>query len=171
MQDATLSGVNFKTSKPGFTGTGYGDYNSNPGSYIEFPTVDGGAGGTCSLSFRYANGDSTGSDRPCEVTINGVSVGTVAFSALTDDWYTWQVSEVIETECPAGPFTLRVTANIQGPNVDHLTVAMATGSTPAPITPSPITPSPTNSPTASPSKQPTGRPFTDAPITPPRKLS
>ena len=93
------------------------------GSYIEFDQVDGGSGGACSISFRYANGDSAGNDRPCEVAINGVIVGPMAFTALTGDWYTWRVSEVLETECPAGLFTLRLTAIGSGPNVDHLTVA------------------------------------------------
>lgn len=50
-------------------------------------------------------------------------MGTIAFTAITDDWSTWQVSEVLAAECPAGLFSLRLTAIGIGPNVDHLTVA------------------------------------------------
>ena len=117
------------------------------GTYVEFGDVDGGPGGACSISFRYANGDSAGNDRPCEVAINGVIVGTIAFTALTDDWYTWNLSEVLETECPAGLFTLRLTAIGSGPNVDHLRF----------IEPETVTPSPNLSPT-------TPGPITSAPV-------
>ena len=123
-EDATRSGVSIKDTTLGYSGTGFVDYDSNVGSYIEFSSVNGGAGGACSLSFRYTNGGSTGG-RPCDVSINGNSVGTVAFSAIAGEWSTWQVSEALETTCPMGPFPLRLTATTTtgGPNIDYLEVA------------------------------------------------
>lgn len=89
------------------------------GSYVEFPNIDGGTdSGTCSFRFRYANGDTV--DRTCQLSINGVVKGNIAF-APNGDWYYWGNSVPFETDCPAGPFTLRITAIAAGPNLDRLT--------------------------------------------------
>lgn len=90
------------------------------GSYVEFPNIDCGAdSGTCSFVFRYANGD-TVDTRTCQVSINGVVKGNIAFSP-NGDWYYWGNSVPFETDCPAAPFTLRIIAIEAGPNLDRLT--------------------------------------------------
>lgn len=55
-EDAQVtSGVAYKNSKLGYTGTGYLDMGGL-GSYFEFTdTIDGRTGGTCTLSFRYVS--------------------------------------------------------------------------------------------------------------------
>ena len=55
-EDAQVtSGVAYKNTKLGYTGTGYLDMGGL-GSYFEFTdTIDGHTGGTCTLSFRYVS--------------------------------------------------------------------------------------------------------------------
>lgn len=118
VENQVLSGVAFKTAKPGYTGSGYGEYGE-AGTYVEFRNINGGQQeGTCSFVFRYANGDTV--DRTCEVAINGVVKGNIAF-APNGDWYRWGNSVPFETDCPSGSFTLRITAIQAGPNLDRLT--------------------------------------------------
>ena len=59
----------------GFTGTGY--VNFTDGAAGGNVTIDVNQAGAQTLIFRYANGSAA--NRPCNVTVNGVSVGTVAF--------------------------------------------------------------------------------------------
>ena len=55
-EDAQVtSSVAYKNSKLGYTGTGYLDMGGS-GSYFEFTdSIDGGIGGTCTLSFRHVS--------------------------------------------------------------------------------------------------------------------
>src|SRR4051794_22073095 len=54
-ESATLSQAVVATNHPGFTGTGFVDYNAVSGSYIEW-TVPAANAGTFSVTIRYANG-------------------------------------------------------------------------------------------------------------------
>jgi hypothetical protein len=59
----------------GFTGTGYVNFTDNAsGGLVQ---IDVNQAGAQTLIFRYANGSAA--NRPCNITVNGVSVGTVAF--------------------------------------------------------------------------------------------
>lgn len=123
VEDQTLYGVDFKTSKEGFSGTGYGDYRSASGLYVEFNNVMA-SGGWCILKFCYSQG--TDDSRPCSVTINGQYVGELTIAKTVDatglgSWYVWE-EETFVTTCNAGMNTIRVTAEVSagGPNLDYM---------------------------------------------------
>ena len=73
---------------PGFTGTGFVNYNNVVGSAVEFTTYTSRAG-THDLVFRYANG--TTSVRTLQLLVNGAVVGSVAFGS-TGSWSNWQTA-------------------------------------------------------------------------------
>ncbi len=108
-----------KSSNSGYTGTGYQDMGGS-GSYFEWNNVNEGSG-TFTLSFRYALGNDTAT-RDCDITVNGVSVGTVPFS-YTGAWDSWSTM-TIEAPLNTGSNTVRVTASTGagGPNVDKMEV-------------------------------------------------
>ncbi len=120
----TLSGVVNRTSNAGYSGSGYADYNSQQGSYVEFNNVDGGStGGECILSFRYALRPPRPT-RPKSVTVNGVNVGTLDIMS-TGSWTTWQLESLKAANCLAGPNNvIRVTAATSdgGANLDYMEV-------------------------------------------------
>ena len=105
----------------GYTGSGYVDMGGQ-NSYVQFNSIDGGSGGTCVLSVRYANGGSSPT-RPCEVKVNGVAVGNLSFP-VTNSWSNYQY-DIIETQCAAGSNSIRITASTGsgGPNIDHMDVS------------------------------------------------
>jgi hypothetical protein len=75
-ENATQGGGNVvNTTNVGFTGTGYVNYTDNAaGGFTEFAVNQSGPQ---TLVFRYSNGSAA--NRPCVVTVNGTTVGTVAF--------------------------------------------------------------------------------------------
>ena len=96
-------------------------------SWVQFDSVHGGwSSGTCTLSFRYANGGSTA--RPCDIIVNGENIGTVSFSP-TSAWNSWS-SEAIKTSCISGSNVIRVSAATDwgGPNLDSLAFSKESGS-------------------------------------------
>lgn len=128
-EDQTLYGVDFKTSKPGFSGTGYADYRADTGLYVEFNNVDAGTGGWCILKFRYSQG--TDDSRPMSVTMNGRHVGELSMAKTYDElgepsWYVW-VEETFVTVCDAGMMTIRLTSLHEngGPNLDYMSYQSA----------------------------------------------
>ena len=77
-ESATLSQAVVATNHPGFTGTGFVDYNAVAGSYVEW-TVGAAKAGSYSVTIRYANG-STG-NRPLTISVNGTTAhANVAFN-------------------------------------------------------------------------------------------
>ena len=74
---ATLSGVTVATNQTGYTGTGFADYNTSTGSYVEWK-IDAPKAGSFPLEFRYANGGTT--NRPLTIKVGSTTVGTgIAF--------------------------------------------------------------------------------------------
>ncbi len=115
---AALFGVVEATDHPGFTGTGFGDYQNPTGDFIEW-TVNANAAGAYQLDFTYANGRTPA--RRLDVTVNGVSIGTVDFTS-TGSWNLWGDLS-LETPLNAGANAVRATAiGASGPNIDKLTV-------------------------------------------------
>ncbi len=110
-----LSGVTVETTNAGYTGSGYADFGGN-GTYLEWTTINAPTAGTYTLTFRYA-GNST---RQCQLRVNGVSVGNLAF-ASTGSWTNWQTETKVVT-LNAGNNVLRVVANTSagGPNLDRM---------------------------------------------------
>lgn len=128
-EDQTMSGAVFKTSKEGYSGSGYADYGADDGLYVEFNNVDGGQGGYCILKFRYSQGSED--SRPLAVTMNGKYVGQLLISKTFDEtgsgsWYVWE-EETFVTVCDAGMNTFRLTTIVStgGPNLDRMSYQSA----------------------------------------------
>ncbi|TWU00270.1 Exo-beta-D-glucosaminidase precursor [Botrimarina colliarenosi] len=122
-EDAFLSGAVVGTEWLGFTGSGYADFVTPTGDYVEW-TIAAPTAGNFEFAFRYANGDSA--DRPLRLTVNGeILVSGMGF-APTGGWdsYTSVTAQVILTE---GANTVRLTAiGSSGGNLDQLTVTPIT---------------------------------------------
>ncbi len=140
-EDATLSGPRVATNHVGYSGTGFADFGTTVGEYIEW-TVTAAVGGPVTLDFRYANGSNI--DRPLELRVNGVVVDPSLSFPQTGNWDTWGTVSVNVVLNP-GANTIRVTSIINnGPNMDYLAVTEPDTPTPSP------TPLPTATPTATP---------------------
>jgi len=115
------SGVNLATSNKGYSGTGYMDYGGNA-TWLEWNNVNVTTAGNYTLAFRYANGTST--NRQCQLIVNGVSQGNIAFNN-TGGWATWQNVSSGSVSLNAGNNTIRLTANTSngGPNLDKMDIA------------------------------------------------
>jgi len=114
------SGNTVVTTYAGYTGSGLVDMGSN-GAWIEWNNIDGGSGGSTSLIFRYANGGTT--NRQCDISVNGISVGNLSFS-ITGGWTMW-TTQTITANLNTGNNTVRVTVNTTngGPNFDYVNVS------------------------------------------------
>jgi Domain of unknown function (DUF4394)/Carbohydrate binding module (family 6) len=75
-ENATLGGGNVvNATNAGFTGTGYVNFADNVANgFTEFQVNQNGSQ---TLILRYSNGSAV--NRPCRITVNGTTVGTVAF--------------------------------------------------------------------------------------------
>ncbi|MBB5874086.1 hypothetical protein F4553_007520 [Allocatelliglobosispora scoriae] len=118
-ENATISGGAVASDHSGYTGTGFVDYNSAAGSYVQFATSTGIAG-SMYIGFRYANGSAT--NRPMDITVNGVLVARNLAFGSTTSWDVWQ-STALSVSVLAGPIVIRATAatGAGGPNLDSLT--------------------------------------------------
>jgi hypothetical protein len=120
-ENATQGGGNIvEATSLGFIGTGYVNYKDGAaGGFTEFQVNQNG---TQTLVFRYANGGAA--NRPCNVTVNGTSVGTVAF-APTGSFTTYKtVTLPVNLGTASGFRALRITSTTAagGPNFDQLTL-------------------------------------------------
>ncbi|MFI9008308.1 PQQ-dependent sugar dehydrogenase [Actinosynnema sp. NPDC053489] len=116
---ATVSGGVVASDHDGFTGSGYVDYDDEPGGYVEY-AVTAARSGEHTLVFRYANG--SGVDLPLALTVNGRRAITASFPG-TGAWTVWrEVTAAVTLE--AGGNLVRATAISRrgGPNADRLTV-------------------------------------------------
>jgi hypothetical protein len=118
-ENATLGGGNIvESTNAGFIGTAYVNYTDNAaGGFTEFQVNQNG---TQTLIFRYANGGAV--NRPCNVTVNGASVGTVSFPP-TGSFTTYKTVTLPVNLGTGGGFkALRVTSTTAagGPNLDQM---------------------------------------------------
>jgi hypothetical protein len=119
-EQATLSGAKVASSNAGYIGTGYADYSDTPGSFVEWSGVVDNAGGTRTLTFRYANG--AASDRPLELTVNGRVLAPRLSFPPTGTWAQWGVISVT-VDLVGATNTVRLTSvGPGGPNLDSLSV-------------------------------------------------
>jgi rhamnogalacturonan endolyase len=81
-----------ESTNGGFNGTGYINFPAT-GGFLEFGNVDGGAGGTRTLRFRFALGITT--SRTGRLLVNGVSQN-ITFDP-TGSWTTWVNKDVAVT--------------------------------------------------------------------------
>jgi hypothetical protein len=118
-ENATLGGGNrVDTNIAGFTGTGFVNYTDGAaGGFTEFAVNQAGAQ---TLIFRYSNGSAA--NRPCNVTVNGTTVGTVAFPP-TGSFGTYRTATLsISLPINSAFKTVRVTSTTAagGPNMDYM---------------------------------------------------
>jgi uncharacterized delta-60 repeat protein len=118
---ATLSGPVVQKTHTGYTGSGYADFGSSAGEFIDW-AFDAPSAGEYDLTFRYANGGT--SNRPLDLSVNGQRTGSVAF-APTGSWTTWRTVTARVT-LAAGRNRVRLTAvGSSGANLDSMSVAPA----------------------------------------------
>ncbi|WP_199620690.1 pectate lyase [Paenibacillus alkalitolerans] len=120
-EDATLSAAFVDNKHPGYTGTGFVDYNPNaPGGWIEW-TADVPAAGEYTLQFRYALGAME--DRPAEIKVNGNVVNPSLSFPSTGDFIIWGTTST-KAALNAGTNVIRATGigPSGGANIDHLRI-------------------------------------------------
>jgi hypothetical protein len=120
-ENAARGGGNIlESTNAGFIGTGYVNYTDNAaGGFTEFQVNQNG---TQTLIFRYANGGAV--NRPCNLTVNGTSVGTVNFPP-TGNFTTYRTAVISVNLGTAGGFrAVRLTSTTAagGPNLDQLSL-------------------------------------------------
>ncbi len=130
---ANASGAPVQTGDLGFFGTGYRDYATNSGEWIDFimPSV---AAGQYTLFIRFAHGSTA--NRPLRVGVDGASVvASLAFNP-TGAWTEWRLQSTPLT-LTAGVHTIRLTTTgLSGPNIDG--VALVPNGQSAPLLPSTV---------------------------------
>lgn len=120
---AALSGATVSKLNPGYTGTGYGDYNdaTASGTWIEW-TVNAPVSGTYALEFRYANG--SGASRPLEIRVGTTVLAASLAFPHTGAWSTWSTVRV-NANLLGGTNKVRATTiGSNGPNVDSLSIPL-----------------------------------------------
>lgn len=135
-ENATVSGAIkiINSGNAGYTGTGYVDYQNASGDYIQW-SLPVSTEGDYDIVFRYANASTTG--RPLSVTVSGatsIAAFTVSYPP-TGAWTNWANVKVTK-HLKAGTNTLKAAATgSSGPNIDYLSLALASSTTPPPPPP------------------------------------
>jgi hexosaminidase len=119
-ENATITRGAAESNHAGFSGTGFVNYDNVVGSSVQW-TVNATAAGPVTLVFRYANGTTT--NRPMDISVNGVLVADELAFGGTGNWDTWQ-SRTVQVNLNAGANTVRAVATTVngGPNVDYLEI-------------------------------------------------
>ncbi|WP_405010050.1 TIM-barrel domain-containing protein [Kitasatospora sp. NBC_01539] len=108
------------TLHPGYTGTGYTDFNGTSAGATITWTVGVASAGTRQLLIRYANGSDT--DRPVTIDVNGTKGSTLALPP-TGSWDTWATASFTENLPQGTNVSVRATlTKATGANFDSLTV-------------------------------------------------
>lgn len=123
-ENAFLKGAVVSKNHSGYSGTGFADYTSNIGDYIEW-TVNTSSASAASLTFRYANG--TTSNRPLKLTVNGTVIASSLALRPTGSWNTW-ANASITTNLIQGVNKVRLTtiASVNA-NIDRLVWSNVSG--------------------------------------------
>jgi glucose/arabinose dehydrogenase len=118
---AVLYGARVLAIYPGYTGTGYADYQNNTGDYIEW-TANVATAGTYNLTFKH----SAPTVRSLEIKVNGSVINASLTFPATANLSTWTTLK-LSANLLAGTNKIRATAiGTSGPNIDHLIVQKAT---------------------------------------------
>ncbi|HXU80239.1 MAG TPA: PQQ-dependent sugar dehydrogenase, partial [Polyangia bacterium] len=139
-ETAAFTGPLVSTKHPGFTGSGYLDFQNASGDFVQW-TVNAASAGSAPLAVRYANGGST--TIQVRVTVNGTNLASNLSMPFTGA--NWEVWQTVSFTAPlvAGSNTIRITTiNLGQPNVDHLELGAA--APPPPPTAPTITTQPAN---------------------------
>ncbi|MBN2162099.1 MAG: GH32 C-terminal domain-containing protein [Pontiellaceae bacterium] len=115
------SDVSVSTYHFPYIGSGYLDMGGKD-SYVEWNQISVPADGDYSLLIRYSNA-TEGSDRSCDLAVNGVACGSLSFPCIYTDW-TKPYLKRVTIPLKKGTNTIRLTANSDagGPNVDNIAV-------------------------------------------------
>ncbi|MBN2441315.1 MAG: carbohydrate-binding protein [Spirochaetales bacterium] len=124
-EDVTFTQAAVESDHPGYTGSGYVNFNNEPGGYIEW-SVSVSSPGDADCVFIYANASSP---RPVEIMANGsIALGSIDFPG-TGEWTTWsQVSAGLSLNSGVNTIRLTGTGSEGGPNLDRLDITMQSGS-------------------------------------------
>ena len=122
-ENATISQGLVEANHLGFSGTGFVNGDNIIGSYVEWSVTAPNAG-TATLGIRYSNGTTT--NRPMDITVNGVLIADEFAFNPTTNWDTW-ATRTLTTNVNAGTNTIRATATTAngGPNLDFLDLDVA----------------------------------------------
>lgn len=113
----------FLAGNNGYSGTGYYDF-SGTDDHLEF-TVDMTEAGEYPISFRFAMSSSSwNGNRPCQLSVNSITIETVYDFYFTGSWSYWKYSDLVNVNLNQGNNTIRLLVVDQngGPNIDHLRV-------------------------------------------------
>ncbi len=111
-------GTTIDSNNAGFNGTGFANLPTT-GGYVEYQNVDGGAGGSKTLQFRFALGAT--SARTGQLIVNGVTQ-SITFNP-TGAWTTWNTLNVTVTLNAGTTNTIRLQSNGQDlANQDQMTI-------------------------------------------------
>ena len=107
-----------------YVGDGYVEMSAE-GSHVEWNAITVPADGEYTLIVKYSN--ASGAERPCEVLVNGKSVGTMRFHSQFEDWhYYWNARLPISLKEGRNSIRLAASTADGGPNIDN--IAMSRGS-------------------------------------------
>jgi hypothetical protein len=124
-EQASLSHGRVESKHPGFSGTGYVNYDAVAGSSVEW-TARTLYTTPVTFTIRYANGSRT--SRPMDISVNGTVIRAGLAFPPTGSWSTWR-SVTIPGRLIAGNNLIRATATAAsgGPDVDYLEVDVPMG--------------------------------------------
>ncbi|WP_405152532.1 carbohydrate-binding protein [Paenibacillus sp. FSL K6-0108] len=118
----TLTDAVIETLYPGYTGSGYVNFNALTGSAIQWNAINNTITGTKNVKFRYALESGT---RNLDIFVNGTKVISNEPFPATGSWSTWS-EKTIQVPMNMGTNTIKVvTTGTEGPNVDNITVTAA----------------------------------------------
>jgi hypothetical protein len=120
-EDAMISQGVVEANHLNFSGAGFVNCDNVVGSFVQWG-VNPAAGGTATLTIRYANGTTT--NRPADIIVNGTTVVAGQAFNSTNNWDTWASLTVTIVLTP-GVNTIRVAGTTANgpPNLDYIEVS------------------------------------------------
>ncbi len=117
--NTALTSSTVETIYPGYTGSGYVNFNANADAAIQWNSIYCATTGTKNVKVRYALESGA---RNLDVYVNGTKVISNASFGSTGGWSTWG-EKTIQVPMNEGTNTLKlVTTGTEGPNVDNINV-------------------------------------------------
>lgn len=116
---AVFQGAVTAANHPGYSGSGFVDFQNKSSDYIEWETQVN-IPGNYTLGFTYANGSSA--NRPLQVMLNNQPLGQLPFQP-SFSWQSWAYLNGPTVYLKPGRHKIRVSAiGASGPNIDFLSV-------------------------------------------------
>lgn len=117
-EEATLVGATVGSEHPGYTRSGYADFQAASGESVTF-SVDVPSAGTWTIGFRYA---ANGPKPTMKLTVDGTTVTSAFAFDTTGSWVEWRMREHTMT-LSAGTHTITLASQgSSGPNLDGIAV-------------------------------------------------